>query len=133
MRDTFWLAAFSRTADPTGTMTVCMEARPVDLEFSVDSITVDAETGTVAATGTYRCTVTDFQFGVIGIWLDPGTRRGEFGEIDVTGSSGATEPFTVEVTSSRGRLTGPVEVSVSAFICDDVGCDQREVTTKLKP
>ena len=131
--DEFWLVAFAKTANPTGTMTVTWDARPSTLEFSVDSITADGATGTVTAEGTYRCTADPFDFGDISIAINPGTRKIESESIELTECSGETEPFTVELTTSRGRLAGPVDVLVSIFVCDDVGCDSDGVETTLKP
>jgi hypothetical protein len=131
--DEFWLVAFARAENPTGTMTVSWDARPSLLEFSVDSITADRGTGTVTATGTYSCTASPFDFGEVSIAIYPGTRKIESDGVEITECTGETEPFTVELTAGRGRLSGPVDVSVSLFVCDDVSCDGQGVETTLRP
>ena len=131
--DDFWLVAFARTENPTGTLNVTWDAGPSTVALSVDSLTADGATGTVTATGTYTCSADPLDFGMLALDLWPGTKKMESGELEITECSGEPTPFTLEVTSSRGRLSGPVDVNVVAFVCDDLGCDIAEVSDRLKP
>jgi hypothetical protein len=131
--DEFWLVAFAKTENPAGTLTVSWDARPSTLEFSVDSVTADRATGTVTATGTYSCTADPFDFGEISIAIHPGTRKLESSQVEIFECSGETKPFTIQLASSRGRLSGPVDVIVSMFVCDDQGCDSQGTEITLRP
>ncbi len=87
----------------------------------------------MTATGTYTCSADPVDFGMLALDLWPGTKKMESGELEITECSGEPTPFTLEVTASRGRLSGPVDVRVSAFVCDELGCDIADVGARIKP
>lgn len=132
--DEFWLAAFSRTPSPTGTITVSADFRPSQpFTLTIDSVTADAQADTVTLSGTYQCSLADVEFGWVRVLLD--TRRrdvGGSGGIDITECSGESEPFTIEVAPDSGRLSGNVTVAVDAAACDDIGCDRAEQSTRIR-
>jgi len=132
--DVFWLAAFSRTPSPAGTMTVSAQFRPSQpIALSVDSVTADQQSGTVTVSGTYACSLASVEYGWVDVLLNPRTGRDGYGSIEITECSGEPEPFSIDVSPSRGALTGSVEVRVSAAACDSVGCDREEQTVKVRP
>jgi hypothetical protein len=132
--DVFWLAAFSRTPSPTGTMTVAAQFRPSrPIAVSLDSVVADRQSGTVTVNGTYACSLASVDYGWVDVQLNPRTGRDGYGSIEITECSGEPQPFSIEVSPSRGGLTGSVEVRVSAAACDAVGCDRDEQTVKVKP
>ena len=130
--DDFWLVAFARTAAPTGTMSVSWDAHPSTVLLTLDSLTADKATGTVAATGTYTCAADPLEFGMLSLDLWPGTKKMESAELEITECTGEPTPFSLELTTSSGRLPGSVDARVSVFVCDDLGCDIADAGTKLK-
>lgn len=132
--DEFWLAAFSRTPSPTGTMTVSANFRPSQpFTLSVDSVSADAQADTVTVSGTYQCSLANVEFGWVRVLLNPRHRDvGGSNGIDITECSGQPEPFTIEVAPDSGRLSGDITVLVDAAACDDIGCDRAEQTTRIK-
>ena len=105
--DDFWLVAFARTENPTGTLNVTWDAGPSTVALSVDSLTADGATGTVTATGTYTCSADPLDFGMLALDLWPGTKKMESGELEITECSGEPTPFTLEVTVEPRPPLGP--------------------------
>jgi hypothetical protein len=132
--DEFWLAGFSRTPAPTGTMTVSANFRPSQpVALTLDNVTADAQAGTVTVSGTYQCSLPAVEFGWVRVLLNPRRRDADgSGEIDITECSGQPEPFTIEVAPNSGKLSGDIRVSVDAAACDDIGCDRAEQSARIK-
>jgi len=139
--ETYAILVFDDQFDETGSggtlnLTVDEVPPPPELELTVDATgRFDAKTGAATIKGTVTCTGGD---GSEKSFIDVSASQlvGRFRISGQGGTSfdcdGSTHPWAAEVVSSDGKFGGgKASVSVFAFACSAVGCDDVQVTASV--
>jgi hypothetical protein len=125
---TYYFAAFSRSADATGTLSVHARFRPKQVFVTVDpAVTYHRDTGGVTVTGTLTCPDEPNLFGFLDVRMGANTGRETFGDAQDAACTGSPAPWTAEVLPVHGRLLGRIAIEADAFLCDDFACEDERV------
>jgi hypothetical protein len=127
----YYFAAYSRTAGATGTMRVLAEFIPKSVFLTMDSVTRDRATGSLSASGTITCSGKKV-FGFIDLAVISGTRRFVVGTINLPACNGTAVPWAIESDPDAGSFKGRLTVEAFAFVCSRVCEGEATPTVTLK-
>jgi hypothetical protein len=128
--ETYYFAAYSRTAGATGTMNVHAALIPQTLFLTLDSVAAGPK-GSVAVAGTYTCAGRN-PYGYLQVRVAPFTRQENSVFIEALTCNGKAQPWQATVSPYTGKFYGSkgaqVRVDVYGFVCESV-CQEAEQTT----